>query len=155
MSDAIRTYLEQLPFFAGLSSEQLNKLTSFATAARYNAQQRVFKSHTDADKFYIIRDGKVAVEVPAVEGEPLRVQVLGNGGILGWSWLIPPYRWSFDARALNASDIITVDGVKLREYCEQDHSLGYILIKRFAVLMAERLNASRVAAIAAHNTGHH
>jgi CRP-like cAMP-binding protein len=150
MSDAIRTYFEQLPFFAGLSSAQLDKLTSFATAARYNAQQRVFKSHTDADKFYIIRDGKVGVEVPAVEGEPLRLQTLGNGGVLGWSWLIPPYHWLFDARALSPSDIIAVDGVKLREHCEVDHSLGYTLLKRFALLMQERLNASRLVAIKAY-----
>ena len=150
MSDAIRTYLEQLPFFAGLNSAQLDTLTSLATAARYNPQQRVFKSHTDADKFYIIRDGKVGVEIPAVEGEPLRVQTLGNGGVLGWSWLIPPYRWSFEARALSPSDIIAVDGVKLREHCETDHTLGYLLMKRFAVLMAERLNASRAAAIKAY-----
>jgi CRP/FNR family transcriptional regulator, cyclic AMP receptor protein len=153
MSDAIRTYLEQLPFLAGLSSAHLDKLASFATAARYNSQQRLFKSHTDADKFYIIRDGKVGVEVPAVEGEPLRLQTLGNGGVLGWSWVIPPYYWLFDARALTSSDIIAVDGVKLREYIETDQALGYQLLKRFAVLMQERLNASRLAAIKAHNTG--
>lgn len=150
MSDAIRTYFDQLPFVAGLTSQQLDTLASFSTAARYNAQQRVFKSHTDAEKFYIIRDGKVGVEIPAVAGEPLRLQTLGNGGVLGWSWLIPPYHWLFDARALVASDIIAVDGVKLREHLEQDHSLGYQLIKRFAVLMAERLNASRLAAIKSH-----
>lgn len=148
MSDpAIRTYLGQLPFFSGLTDAQLDQLASFATAARYTSQQRVFKSDTDADKFYIIRDGKVGVEIPAVAGEPLRIQTLGNGGVLGWSWLIKPYRWSFDARALSASDIIAVDGAKLREVCEIDTALGYQLLKRFAVLMAERLNAARVAAI--------
>lgn len=148
MSDlAIREYLGKLPFFAGLSDEHLDQLASVATSAHYNSQQRVFKSDTDADKFYIIRDGKIGVEIPAVAGEPLRIQTLGNGGVLGWSWLIPPYRWLFDARALNASDIIAVDGVKLREQCEKDPSLGYQLLKRFAVLMAERLNASRVVAI--------
>jgi CRP/FNR family cyclic AMP-dependent transcriptional regulator len=151
MSDAIRTYLGQLPFLAGLSSSQIDTLASFSTAARYNAQQRLFKSDTDAEKFYIIRDGKVGVEIPAVAGEPLRLQTLGNGGILGWSWLIPPYHWLFDARALTGSDIIAVDGVKLREHFEQDNALGYQLIKRFLVLMAERLNASRMAAIKAHS----
>jgi CRP-like cAMP-binding protein len=142
-----------MSFFSGLSDAHLDQLTAFASGMRYSSQQRLFKSDTDADKFYIIRDGKVGVEIPAVEGEPLRVQTLGNGGVLGWSWLIPPYRWSFEARALSASDIIAVDGVKLREHCETDHTLGYLLMKRFAVLMAERLNASRAAAIKAH-TGH-
>ena len=148
MSDpAIRTYLGQLSFFSGLAPEQLDQLASFASATRYNAQQRVFKSDTDADKFYIVRDGKVGVEIPAIAGEPLRIQTLGNGGVLGWSWLIPPYRWLFDARALVPSDIIVMDGARLREKCETDNALGYQLMKRFAVLMAERLNASRIAAI--------
>ena len=144
---SIRTYLGQLPFFSGLASAQLDQLAAFASATRYNAQQRLFKSDTDADKFYNVRDGKVGVEIPAVAGEPLRLQTLGNGGVLGWSWLIPPYRWLFDARALVPADIIVIDGVRLRAQCEQDHSLGYELMKRFAVLMAERLNATRIAAI--------
>jgi CRP-like cAMP-binding protein len=148
MSDSVlRTYLSQLPFFSGLSSAHLELLASHATTTRYTVQQRLFKSDTDADKFYIVRDGKVGVEIPAVAGEPLRIQTLGNGGVLGWSWLIPPYRWLFDARALSASEIIVMDGVRLREHCEADPALGYGLLKRFAVLMAERLNASRVAAI--------
>jgi len=154
MSDpAIREYLGKLQFFAGLTDAHLDTLASFSTAAHYNSQQRVFKSDTDADKFYIIRDGKVGVEIPAVAGEPLRIQTLGNGGVLGWSWLIPPYRWLFDARALNASNIILVDGAKLRDQCEKDPSLGYQLLKRFAVLMAERLNASRVVAIKEYTGG--
>jgi CRP/FNR family cyclic AMP-dependent transcriptional regulator len=152
--DPIRTYFAQAAFFRGLSSEHLDQLATFGTETRFNAQQRLFKSDTDADKFYIVRDGKVAVEIPAVEGEPLRLQTLGNHGILGWSWLIPPYRWLFDARALSNSDIIVMDGVRLREQCERDNALGFQLFKRFAVLMTERLNASRVAAIKQH-TGHH
>jgi CRP/FNR family cyclic AMP-dependent transcriptional regulator len=148
---ALRTYIGQLPFFNGLSNTHLDQLESLASTMRYSSQQRLFKSDTDADKFYIIRDGKVGVEIPAVAGEPLRVQTLGNGGVLGWSWLIPPYRWLFDARALSAADIIAIDGVRLRAQCEVDPSLGYQLMKRFAVLMAERLNASRVAAIKLHS----
>jgi CRP/FNR family cyclic AMP-dependent transcriptional regulator len=143
----LRAYLGSLPFFNGLSHEHLDLLASLAHATRFTPQQRLFKSDTAADKFYIVRDGKVGVEIPAVAGEPMRMQTLGNGGVLGWSWLIPPYRWLFDARALAASDIVVIDGVKLREHCEVDQPLGYQLLKRFAVLMAERLTAARVAAI--------
>jgi CRP/FNR family transcriptional regulator, cyclic AMP receptor protein len=152
MADDLRTYLAQHSFFVGLSDEQLNLVASLATSARYGAQQRVFKYDTDADRFYVLRDGKVGVEIPAVEGEPLRIQTVGNGGVLGWSWLIPPYRWLFDARALAPSEIVILDGARLRAECEIDPRLGYELLKRFAALMAERLNASRLAAIR-HYTG--
>jgi CRP/FNR family transcriptional regulator, cyclic AMP receptor protein len=148
MSDpAIRTYLGQHAFFRGLTESQLDLLASCATSMRFNPQSRVFKYDTDADKFYLLREGKVGVEIPAISGEPLRIQTVGNGGVLGWSWLIPPYRWLFDARALATSDIIVMDGARLRDECEKDNALGYQLMKRFAVLMAERLNASRQAAI--------
>ncbi|HKU43328.1 MAG TPA: cyclic nucleotide-binding domain-containing protein [Polyangiales bacterium] len=152
MADHLRTYLAQHPFFVGLSDAQLNLVASLATGARYGAQQRVFKHDTDASQFYVLRDGKVGVEIPAVSGEPLRIQTVGNGGVLGWSWLIPPYRWLFDARALSPSEIVVIDGARLRSECEQDPRLGYELLKRFAALMAERLNASRLAAIR-HYTG--
>lgn len=148
MSDPdLRSYLGRLPFLAGLSNFHLDQLASFAVSTRYTAQQRLFKSDTAADSFYIVRDGKVCVEIPAVAGEPLRIQTLGNDGVLGWSWLVPPYRWSFDARVLAPSEIITMDGARLRQQCDQDTILGYQLLKRFAALMAERLNASRIAAI--------
>lgn len=154
MSDpAIRSYLSQHPFFAGLSDAHLDLLTSSATPQRFSTQSRVFKYDTSADSFYILRDGKVGVEIPAIAGEPLRIQTLGNGGVLGWSWLIPPYRWLFDARALTPSEILVMDGARLREQCETDPVLGYQLLKRFAVLMAERLNASRQTAIKTYSEG--
>lgn len=148
MADAdIRSYLAQHPFFSGFTGPHLDLVASLATSQRYGTQQRVFKYDTDADRFYVLREGKVGVEIPAVAGEPLRIQTVGNGGVLGWSWLIPPYRWLFDARALAPSDIVVLDGARLRSECENDPKLGYEMMKRFATLMAERLNASRMAAI--------
>lgn len=143
----LRSYLSKHPFFVGLSEQHLDLVASLSTAARYGTQQRVFKYDTDANHFYVLREGKVGVEIPAVAGEPLRIQTVGNGGVLGWSWLIPPYRWLFDARALAPSEILVLDGARLRAECEADPRLGYELMKRFATLMAERLNASRLAAI--------
>lgn len=153
MADAdLRTYLAQHPFFGGLSQAQLDLVASYASAATYGAQQRVFKYDTDANQFYILREGKVGVEIPAIAVEPLRIQTVGSGGVLGWSWLIPPYRWAFDARAITTSEIVILDGARLRAECDKDPKLGYELVKRFAALMAERLNASRLAAIR-HYTG--
>lgn len=152
MADDLRTYLAQHPFFVGLTDAHLNLIASLATPARYGAQQRVFKYDTNANQFYVLRDGKVGVEIPAVSGEPLRIQTVGNGGVLGWSWLIPPYRWLFEARALSPSEILVIDGARLRSECEIDPRLGYELLKRFAALMAERLNSARMAAIR-HYTG--
>jgi CRP/FNR family transcriptional regulator, cyclic AMP receptor protein len=145
--DTIHAYLAQHPFFAGLPSHYLTLLSSHATFQTFTPQQRVFKQDTDADKFFIVRSGKVTLEIPAVSGEPLTIQTVGDGDLLGWSWLIPPYRWLFEARAITPSTLVVMDGVKLRAACDNDPKLGYDLLRRFAVLMSERLSASRLAAI--------
>jgi CRP-like cAMP-binding protein len=148
MTDATLTvYLAQHPAFRDLNAEQVAQIASFAKLVQFEPGQRVFEHDTRADAFYIVRQGKVTVEVPALTGEPLVIQTLGDGSLLGWSWMIPPYQWSFDARAAVATSVIEVDGARLLAAFDADPRLGYELMKRFAALMAERLNAARRAAI--------
>lgn len=112
----------------------------------------MFRYGTSAQQFYMVQDGKVSVEIPAVEGAPLPIQKVGKGDVLGWSWLVPPYQWRFDARALEPSRIVVIDGERVRFHCEEDPKLGFELMKRFASLMAERLICARQVAIK-HYTG--
>jgi CRP/FNR family transcriptional regulator, cyclic AMP receptor protein len=153
MSDGTLTvYLAQHPIFKGLKQEHIALIGSLATLVDFQPNQRVFEQDKTASHFFIVRSGAVTVEIPSIDGEPLVIQKLGSGSMLGWSWLVSPYRWAFDARAIAPSSIIAVDGERLRAACEADPGLGYELLKRFAVLMAERLNAARSAAIR-HYTG--
>jgi CRP-like cAMP-binding protein len=148
MTDGTLTvYLAQHPLFKGLKQEHIALIGSLAKLVTFQPQQRVFAQDKPATHFFIVRDGSVTVEIPAVGGDPIAIQTLGSGGLLGWSWLIPPYRWAFDARATVPSNVIAVDGEKLRVACEADPQLGYELLKRFAGLMAERLHAARAATI--------
>ena len=91
-----------------------------------------------------MRAGRVAIELHA-PGRGARVlQTVGPGEILGWSWLFPPYRWAFDARAVEEVRAVEFDGACLRKKCEADPVLGYALMKRFAGVFARRLQATRV-----------
>jgi len=72
------------------------------------------------------------------------IETLGDGDILGWSWLFSPYQWHFDARAKQLSRAVAIDGKTLREQCEEDHDLGFELMKRFASIVVERLQAAQV-----------
>ena len=85
----------------------------------------------------------MTVEVPAIEGPSLEIQSLGPDEVLGWSWLIPPYSWSFQARACETTDILEFDGKAVRDRCEQDPGFGYAVLKRFSSLMSDRLEAAR------------
>ncbi len=115
-----------------------------AANVRFEAGEYIFREGEDANQFYIIRHGKVALELFTPERGVLTIQTLGAGDVLGWSWLFPPYRWRFDARALELTRAIALDGTCLRNKCDEDHNLGYELVKRFAQIIIERLQATRL-----------
>jgi CRP/FNR family transcriptional regulator, cyclic AMP receptor protein len=148
----LASYFTSHPLFQALPPEHISLITSFASVQQHPAQGRIFVHDQDADAFYVVQSGKVTIEVPSLGGEPLAIQTLGADSILGWSWLLPPYRWLFDARADVPTTVVAVDGKRLREACERDPALGYRILKLFAALMAERLNAARVTAMR-HYTG--
>ena len=136
--------LAEHPFFKNLDRRYLELIVGCASNVRFNAGEFIFREGEEADRFYIIRHGKIALEVFAPDRGPLTIQTIGEGDVLGWSWLFPPYRWHFDARALELTRAIALDGKCLREKCEEDHDLGYELVKRFAQIIMERLQATRL-----------
>lgn len=142
-SQDIEQYLSSLDLFNGLSAEAISFLAQNAKSVNVGAEQTVFRNGEPARRFYLVIKGRVTVEIPALYGPTLNIQTLGAGEILGWSWLIPPYQWSFHAKAEEDSEILEFDGENLLARCEKDPAFGYELIKRFAALMSERLDAAR------------
>jgi CRP/FNR family cyclic AMP-dependent transcriptional regulator len=136
--------LERHPFFAGLDDRHLQLLVGCASNLRFDTGELLLRQGEEANRFYLIRSGTVRLEIYSMQREPIAIQTVGDGDILGWSWLVPPYRWSLDARALELTRAVALDGACLRTKCEEDHDLGYELHKRFAVIMAQRLGATRV-----------
>jgi len=136
--------LAEHPFLKGLEPRYLKLIVGCASNVLFKAGQFLFHEGEEADQFYIIRQGKVAVEIRAPERGSITVQTVGEGDVLGWSWLIPPYRWRFDARAIELTRAVALDGKCLRAKSEEDHSLGYELLKRFSNIIVERLDATRL-----------
>ncbi|GIV19669.1 MAG: hypothetical protein KatS3mg023_1420 [Armatimonadota bacterium] len=140
----LETILAEHPFFAGLEKRHLEVLTGCASNALFQEGQIIFHEGEQANEFYLIREGRVALEIHAAGVGTVTIQTLNAGDILGWSWLVPPYRWHFDARAVEPTRAIVLDGECLRRKCEQDHDLGYELLKRFAEIITQRLQATRL-----------
>jgi CRP/FNR family transcriptional regulator, cyclic AMP receptor protein len=140
------------PFLAGTNHTQLALLTDCATAAHFKPGQTILREGEVANRFYLIESGKVVLESGEGFGEPLIVESIGAGDLLGWSWMFPPYVWHFTARAIEPTEAIFFYGAILRQYCEQDPSLGYELFKRMAPVMLRRLQAARkkIVAVQAH-----
>lgn len=132
------------PFFKGLEPRYLQLIVGCAANVRFDAGQFIFREGEEANQFYIIRHGHVALEISTPERGSLVVQTIGEGEVLGWSWLVPPYRWHFDARAVELTRAIALDGKCVRTKCEEDHDLGYELMKRFAQIVMQRLQATRL-----------
>jgi len=142
--ETLEPLLAEHPFLKSIEPRYLQLIVGCASNARFNPGEFLFHEGEEANQFYIIRHGKVALEVFAPERGPIIIDTLGEGDIIGWSWLIPPYYWRFDARAVELTRAIALDGKCLRTKCEQDHDLGYELLKRFSSIVVERLEATRL-----------
>jgi CRP-like cAMP-binding protein len=145
--ETLEKIITEHPFFKGLEPRHLEFLTGCASNVRFEPGQFVFREDGEANQCYLIREGKVTLEIDAAPHGTIIIQTLGKGDVLGWSQIFPPYRWKFSARALELTRAIALDGKCLREKSEKDHDLGYELLKRFARVLQERLQATRLQLI--------
>jgi CRP/FNR family transcriptional regulator, cyclic AMP receptor protein len=134
------------PFCNGLNPHYVDLLIRCASNVRFDDDQHLFRERGEANEFYLIREGKVALEVVAPQRPPLIMETVAEGEVLGWSWLVPPHRWDFDARAVGPVRAIAVDGKCLRAKCEKNHDLGYELFKRIVDIVCQRSGCDRVGA---------
>ena len=139
IDELIRTH----QFFRDLPEEDLALIARCGRNVHIGEGRQIFLEGDPADIFYVIRKGRVSLEVNTPPGG-IVVATLGPGDVLGWSWLFPPYRWHFDARALDETSAVALDGACIRQKCDEDPALGYRLMQRFARVAQERLQATRL-----------
>lgn len=131
--------------FKGLDKKYLNMIIEKATDVSFDTGELIFGENQKAEKLYIIKEGIVALETKlAPDRDPITIQMLGEGDILGWGWLFPPYKAHFDSKAVAPTTAVALDGKFILEQCEKDHDLGYELLKRFTYVMQQRLQAVRL-----------
>ena len=142
---SIKDLLHEHPFFRGLPDEDLAVLAGCAWNESYAADQLLFEEGDEAKRFFLLREGAVALELHTRGRHTL--QTLDAGDILGWAWLVPPHECKFDARAVTDVRVTAFDGVCLRGKCDQDPRLGYELMKRFVAVMMRRFEETRLQLI--------
>jgi CRP/FNR family cyclic AMP-dependent transcriptional regulator len=144
--------LTEHPFFAGLEPSSIQGLAGLASYVHYERGKYLFHEGERAAHFYIINEGKVALETFAGERGAITIETIETGEVLGWSWLFPPYRWHFGAWAVEPTNAIVLDGAGLRARCEEDYHFGYELTKRVAQIMMQRLQATRLQLLDLYST---
>jgi CRP-like cAMP-binding protein len=141
------------PVFDGLSSEQLELIAGCGLITAVDAGERLFREGDPADSFYLVRRGRIALTTYVPGRGDVMIETLEAGEVIGWSWLFEPYRWHFDARAVENAGVIAFDGACLRGKCEADHALGYELMRRFAQVLIDRLQHTRTRLLDLYGDG--
>lgn len=129
-------------FFRGMKSDQLDRLLAHSACIHLEDGQKAFQPGEKAIGFYFIRKGSMAVELPVCGGATCAIQSLGVGDVLGWSWLIPPYRWHLGARAVGPVDALLFFGPAVRKELFRDTAMGFEIFRRFATVMSRRLEGT-------------
>ena len=150
--EGLERIIRDHPFFAELGEEFRKLVCGCARNVRFETGQFLFREGEPANEFFLLRHGRVALEITVPGRGAMTFQTLGEGEIVGVSWLIPPYRWTNDARALGLTRAIGMYATCLRRKCEADHDLGYEMMKRFVPVLVQRLQATRLQVLDVYGT---
>jgi len=131
------------PFMAGLKPRQISLLVRHAMVTEFSPGEVIFRTGDPANRFYCLISGSVDLWSRGEGSSRVKIDTLHGGQVLGWSWLIPPYTWAFDAVAREKTRAIFFYGTPLREECENDPAFGFELMKRIASTIAQRMQAAR------------
>jgi CRP/FNR family transcriptional regulator, cyclic AMP receptor protein len=138
----IRPRVQAHPLFAGLSDDDVKTLAEHARPVTV-ASGLLFEQGGDADRFWLLESGRIALDVHVPGREPLVVEELGAGEVVGWSWLDPPHRWEFDARVLEPVHALEFEAEPIRALGEFEPQLALQLHERFLRVVVHRLKATR------------
>jgi CRP-like cAMP-binding protein len=142
--ETLERILSEHPFLQGMSADHIKLLVGCASNVVFKSGEFIIREGQPANSFYFIREGQVSIETHVPNEGTITIRTRQAGEVFGWSWLVPPYKWHFDARASTRVRAIAMDGKCLRDKCEEDHDIGYEIMKRFSLIIAERLEATRL-----------
>lgn len=141
--DPLECSIVRHPFLSGLNPHYLHFFTECSAFRRFGRGQEVFHEGGEADHFYLILDGKVALETFVPGCGMVTIQTLGPGEALGWSWLFPPHQWHFTATAKEPTEAVAFDAASLRDKAEENLDFANDLVSRVARVLLQRLQGTR------------
>ncbi|MBI2426068.1 MAG: cyclic nucleotide-binding domain-containing protein [Candidatus Hydrogenedentes bacterium] len=140
----IGAMLAEHEFLRGMSSKHIALMEEFTSVDTFHPGDYVFRAGEEAEYTYLIRSGRISIEIYDPQRGAVLLETIAAEKVLGWSWLVPPYKWCFDARAVEVTRMLCLNAERLRQAGELDHEFGYEFHKRFTGVFAERLRAARL-----------
>lgn len=144
---------KQFPVLHGLGDSQMAYLDSVGKRVELAAGAQIFDEDEPAHSFYIIESGRVGLEVPLPAGPSILVDTLGDGELLGLSWLAPPHRWNWRARSLDDTKAFSFDAAAVREQCARDPQLALHIYRVVATESLRRLHTTRIRLLDLYRSG--
>lgn len=142
--ESLARSLAEQPFCKELTRSQVEFLAGCAKNARFAAGEYLVREGSLAESLFLIRTGRVTIESHLPGKGPVSVDTLGPGDILGWSVLLPPFRWHLDARALEPTLAFELDANCVRGKVQADHGFGYAFTLRLLAAASQRLMQARL-----------
>jgi hypothetical protein len=147
-------FMERLsahPFVVGLHSAMVDKLARISEACEFESGEYLWKQGHHTQALHLVGSGRVALEIFIPHQGPLQIETVGTGDLIVCSWVVAPYRWHFDARALQNVSTVVVDGKSLHRQCDEDPILGYEVLKRLSHFQELRLQKARLRILELHS----
>lgn len=138
-----QAFIKAHPLFQGLDPSATEWLASCAKVMHYAAGDFLLRTGKPADHLFLIVRGRVSIEATPADRGAIIIQTLADGDTVGWSWMLPPYTWNLDARALEPVEAIAIDARQLRSRLETDHAMAAKLYRRFSEVMLQRIHGLR------------
>lgn len=151
----IRDLVAGHPFTSGLSPAEIAAISVGAHVVDLVAGQHLFREGRVADHAFLVTHGHIGIELHLPQRGAVPVSTVGPGELLGWSWLLPPHAWRFDATARSAARVVALDGRTIRAACDHDPVLDRRIARQVIRTMTARLEASRHQLLDLYGHGQH
>lgn len=140
--------LKRIEFFADLTEEELLAMQEICREERHRAGEFIFGEDAPAEHLYVLKSGKVSIDIKVTGGEYISVLTLSHfADLLGWSALVEPFKFTASGRCVEDSIVISIDGRRLMGLIKNDYRMGFLIMRRVAKLISERARSARLQLI--------
>ena len=137
--------LQTIPWFQEISPEHFDKLAGISDVIELNAGKELFHQGDKQDYLYVILKGRIAIEIAVPGKGRARIYTAEPTEMLGWSSVTPVVRQrTASAVTVLPSTLIRMKASDLQQLCDQNHSFGYLVMRRIANVAASRLLVTRL-----------
>jgi CRP-like cAMP-binding protein len=131
-------------FAEGLPNKHLQSLCRASRVVRLPAGSKMFQEGSIEDEVFVISSGHVRLTMHVPNRSDVPFLTAGPGDLVGWSGLISDGRMTATATTTEDTTLIAMSGKRLQELCGSESDLGYVLMKRIAQVLSQRLLSTRL-----------